>query len=520
MEEQEQRRALRIQRRKAKRKAKRAAKRKAEVGRDVPGSPRPSGSEDVNPRAVKRVRRNAAKDCQVSSSSSLAATPKTENESNRRARRVQRRKEGRRARRESKDEGVAPPSSPARAQVARVPLVADKEDTSTPSPSFLKVTKVYNGRRVLLNTLTLLNFAEVDVCHRQQERTNAANVAICSFFYGYAQVHPLASLHNPSVFIGDKRAGRVFFSCRTRALTSPAIGPVVLFDTNQESANVNGGMRSDGVPKQALGPNRQGDILMGIMQANTNNAEQQRSKYKMVWWNGNGRRVLRFVQALQGSQAEDLRKLRVDLRQPLGCKDGLFAVYKLVVLGDIGYFVRHHTNTLSKSTASDFPPLQLGADGDNCLRFAVQIARSLCDEELERDICDAAKAADVDVDTFLPPVTVTPFDIQTSPLLEPVSQFANDALRRGRPMHSVIEDYAASVDTLTPDSVIHAGFMAAIAQLESNEMPSTPKGAPPPSPPPPVAVTSPAAIPVTSPGFKPSEQDKFYAAAGYDVAPL
>ena len=137
-----------------------------------------------------------------------------------------------------------------------------------------------------------------------------------------------------------------------------------------------------------------------------------------------------------------------------------------MVIGDVDFFVKQFKGELT--TASPIQSLDLGPD-TNPLTFAVQLARSLVCEKMEADIVAAATAAGVDSSEYMPDRVVDVFTLEKHPSWEPMGARASRPAFRGRPAHSLLGEYEASVDMLTEKAVVHAGFMQAYARRREEE---------------------------------------------------
>lgn len=420
--------------------------------------PKPTPKPTPKPRTKKRLRAEAA----------VAPSPR----------------EVKRVRKEEKEKEVE-------AEAARPPAAVPANR--------ITVRPYQEARALLLHELSLLSVARVVWVMKHGERRDMhSGVLICDSFYGYAK--PLPSLRNGerTTLVGDNKrcTGNIFFNNRTRRQQALAIGPATLLGLNQAEVGDCGSSAVAAIPQAGRrgGSNASHDIIFGMKQAQTGHAN---CSHKMLRWQSNGHLLCTFLRVLWGGQKTLITAhLRSSLRQHAGCRDGLFALYWLVVVGDVEFFVRQF---LQQGTPR-MPPFDLG-DEKNPLTFAIQAARSFSCPRMEEDIVAAATAAGVAEEDYMPDRVVTVFSLEEHPTWEPMGRFASNPCRQARPAHRLAEEYIASVDLLTEQAVLNAGIkhrLQAYATRQGGEVHGT-SGAGGSGPPPPPTFAS-GALPQYSGG--------------------
>ena len=297
----------------------------------------------------------------------------------------------------------------------------------------------------------MLSFAQVK-CTKMDGTSVVGSKRLCHRFWGYA-----CKIQPDSKF-ADGRRGDVYFTMKTRHPQGYAIGPVVIMDTHQERAGLNGEAFADDVPQQ-------GSIIFGVDQRNT---RAKATPFQMKWWNGNGAIVFNFVQAITGAARAGLNKWRRELRQRHGMRDGLFALFLLIVVGDVETFVKQHKGEVQGD------PLQLTAEDDvketSPLTFAVHAARSFGDEKLEAAIVEAASRANI-TDWVCPPRRTPTHDelAEHADWEEPNDMALNPSRRASGTLATILHEYGEVVVNAEPATVFHGGFAQFMCQQLEEE---------------------------------------------------
>lgn len=293
----------------------------------------------------------------------------------------------------------------------------------------------------------MLTFAQVKFS-KMDGTSVIGTTRLCHRFWGYAvKLQPNATL-------SDGRRGDVYFNMQTRRPQGYAIGPVVVMDTHQEKAGLDGNNAlADCVPQQ-------GSILFGM---DRRNDRPKQTPFCMTWWNANGGVMFHFVQAITGAARAGLVAWRRKMKQQHGMQDGLFAIFLLVVVGDVDTFVRQHMGTIQGD------PLCLSCDDDvtptSPLTFAVQVARAFGDAELEQAVVEAAQQAGV-TDWDVPPQEAPTGEVLVAHAdwEEPCAMAANPSRRASGTLATILQEYGDVVVNTEPVSVFHGGFVQYLYQ--------------------------------------------------------
>ena len=300
------------------------------------------------------------------------------------------------------------------------------------------------ARNTILNDLSRLTFARVTYAHHDALSQHANGSRMCARYWGYA-----ATLSHA---LSDGRRGDMYFERATRMHQGYGIGPVVLMDTHQEAAGQNGGTCIDAVPKAQV------TTIFGLA---TPNLQGRSTRYRMQWWHGNGEPLWHFMRAMQGNIRESLAGLRRGMRSHVGARDGLFAVFLLVTMGDVDWFVRQFQRKLRPGEI----PLDLGR-GSDALTFAVQVARAASDEDLEDAVCRAASR--VQAGWTPPPSEADEMQLAQHPDWDTPSPQAQLPHRRAeRTTLTLTEEYTAVVVGIEPTDVWHVGFLQAYSRRKA-----------------------------------------------------
>lgn len=269
-----------------------------------------------------------------------------------------------------------------------------------------------------------MTFAEVTYVKLPPNTTTKGSTQQGAHYTGYAVMLQLGELT-------DKRRGDVFFVRSTRIGYGIDVGACVVPDSNQSVVTVEGHGGVDAMP-------RVGDILVGMAIRNEKKFAST-CPYRMKWWSGNGKPLWEFAQAVNGPIRCSATTLRSAMRLHSGTRDGLFATFMLVVMGDVGRFVAQQMRQLPGTQ----PAFDLG--GVSPLDFAWCIAHQADDTGLMKAISQAAATGGA---SWSPPPA------------------PSEAHCMGISMASMVEEYDAVVRVAEPRHVWNAGFLRAVEHSE------------------------------------------------------
>lgn len=237
---------------------------------------------------------------------------------------------------------------------------------------------VYRGARANLHRSLGDRFVFARIEHEPMVPESAIDTTTGAVTHYYGEAMEVA-------LSGTARPRKFWFKKKTRAFRGVEIGP----------ARVQRVRDSDEQPYiPAVGSLILGEVAEEVQAVSTISSDES-SRYRRVgnrryyfkWWHGPAAPVFRLVEVLRaGSGSESLETIKKSLSLPWQDRgrEDLWALVKLVLLGDVATFVKQSHGTLPEEEC-----LQISGDA---LEFAREVARVYQDDELARDLvrCESA----------------------------------------------------------------------------------------------------------------------------------